>query len=72
MIPLGYLWLDQQITMDPTMIHLITGLSMQDLTLNIFTQGRLQITPWHSALRRLKVKSKMESEATRYPLSRMA
>jgi hypothetical protein len=36
----GYLWLDHRITVDPTLIHRITGLSMQGPDLQEFYPGK--------------------------------
>jgi hypothetical protein len=36
----GYLWLDRRITVDPTLIHLITGLSMQGPDPQKFYRGK--------------------------------
>jgi hypothetical protein len=36
----GYMWLDRCITMDPTLIHLITGLSMQGPDPQKFYNGK--------------------------------
>jgi hypothetical protein len=45
----GYLWLNRHITVDPTLIHLITGLSMQGPDPHQFYPGKTQIAPWHNA-----------------------
>jgi hypothetical protein len=37
----GYLWLDRHITMDPALIHLITGLSMQGPNPQKFYPGKM-------------------------------
>jgi hypothetical protein len=36
----GYLWLDRRVTVDPTLIHLITGLSMQGPDPHQFYPGK--------------------------------
>jgi hypothetical protein len=47
----GYLWLDRCITMDPVLIHLITGLSMQGPDPHQFYPGK---TSDHSLAQRIK------------------
>jgi hypothetical protein len=61
----GYLWLDRCITVDPKLIHQIIELSMQGPTHNNFSQGRLQIAPWHKKLKIPMAMWKRGSEATR-------
>jgi hypothetical protein len=61
----GYLWLDRCITIDPKLIHQIIELSMQGPTHNNFSQGRLQIAPWHKKLKIPMAMWKRGSEATR-------
>jgi hypothetical protein len=65
----GYLWLDRRITVDLTLIHRITRLSMQgacrDQTHKKSIQGRLQIVPWCRRLNKPMAMSRRGREATR-------
>jgi hypothetical protein len=61
----GYLWLDRCITVDPTLIHKITGLSMQGLDPQILSREGCRLCPGIEDKRHLWRCRERDSEDTR-------
>jgi hypothetical protein len=66
----GYLWLNHRITVDPTLINQITGMSMQGPDPQDFYPGKTMDRALAQNIKEPMWMSIREREATRYPLPR--